>query len=367
MIQNAYSAAREAILAADTDEVTRCTAIALMAGYTARWNDHDWQTVAVEEEFHLPLLNPKNWHRDPKRTWAGKRDARALNRSGKLWIWEHKTTSEDIQDPNCTYRRRLAVDGQASAYSLASLQEGEPVEGVMYDVIRKPTIKPKAIAQKQRAEIASLYTYAGQKVSQETRGLVVSGLEKENGELYGLRLQADIAEDPARYFQRWAIIRLDQNLEEFAHDLWAIAGEIRDAQAKGTHYKNPGACMQWGRPCEFLGLCSNLDTVDSDRWVREDNPHRELSEATPEALTNSRIRCFQTCRRKHHYRYNLGLTRPQDEDAEALQFGTLLHRSLEAWFSAFIPENENGDSRSEGTNSATEPEWQATTHAGEHS
>lgn len=343
-IERARVAALEAIDKAETDEITRWTAGALMLGYSKRWHDHDWRTVAVEEEFHLPLLNPKTCNRDPRRTWAGKRDARALNRSNKLWTWEHKTTSEDIQEPNNTYRRRLLIDGQVSAYALASFQEGEPVEGVMYDVIRKPTIKPKAITQKQRAEIASLYSYVERKVSRETRDLVVAGMEKENGELYGLRLQADINDDPERYYQRWPITRLDQHLTEYLQDLWNIAADIKDAQAKDRHYKNPGACMQWGRPCEYLGLCSGMDTTDSDRWVRKDNPHQELQEAAPEALTSSRIRCFQTCRRKHHYRYNLGLTRPHDEDAEALQFGTLLHRSLEAWFTAFIPENANGNS-----------------------
>lgn len=341
-IEKAYTDARQAILDADTDDVTRCTAIALMTGYTARWNAHDWETVAVEEEFHLPILNPETGHRSKTFTWAGKRDARALNRSRRLWTWEHKSTAEDIKDPNCTYRRRLQIDSQVSLYALASWQEHEPVEGVMYDVIRKPTIKPKALPEKERRGIASLKRYFDQVVSEETVKLV-AGLDRENGELYGLRLQSDISADPERYYQRWAITRLDQHLFEAAVELWDLAGEIRDANANDKHHKNSGSCMQWGRACEFLGICSGFDTPDSDRWVKRENPHSELTKAPATALTNSRLRCYQTCPRKHHYRYNLGLSRPQDEDAEALQFGTLLHQSLEAWFSAFIPEKNNGN------------------------
>lgn len=47
-------------------------------------------------------------------------------------------------------------------------------------------------------------------------------------------------------------------------------------------------------------------------------------------LTASRLKLFRRCQRQHHYRYILGV-RPR-EDAEALRFGTLWHRGLEAWF-----------------------------------
>jgi CRISPR/Cas system-associated exonuclease Cas4 (RecB family) len=51
-------------------------------------------------------------------------------------------------------------------------------------------------------------------------------------------------------------------------------------------------------------------------------------------LTNSRIRCFQTCRRKHFYEYELGVERQDEEEREALYFGNLWHAALEAWFLA---------------------------------
>lgn len=49
-------------------------------------------------------------------------------------------------------------------------------------------------------------------------------------------------------------------------------------------------------------------------------------------LTHSRIKSYRTCPRLHHLRYELGY-RPARE-ADALRFGTLVHKGLEAWWRA---------------------------------
>src|SRR5437867_1704904 len=104
-----------------------------------------------------------------------------------------------------------------------------------------------------------------------------------------------------------------------------------------TPHRNSGACMMWGRPCEYLGLCSGYDTPDSDKWRTRDSAHPEV-DLPADVLTHSRIRCYQTCKRMHHYRYDLRLERPDDETAESLVFGQLLHRALESYYNALRKE-----------------------------
>lgn len=53
---------------------------------------------------------------------------------------------------------------------------------------------------------------------------------------------------------------------------------------------------------------------------------------TRKLLTVSECRCYQACPRKHHFQYDQ-LYRPV-ESAESLRFGTLVHKGLEAWWSA---------------------------------
>jgi len=49
-------------------------------------------------------------------------------------------------------------------------------------------------------------------------------------------------------------------------------------------------------------------------------------------LTNSRLRAFQECIRKHQYRYNEGWR--SLVASESLEFGTVMHAGLEAWWKA---------------------------------
>lgn len=56
-------------------------------------------------------------------------------------------------------------------------------------------------------------------------------------------------------------------------------------------------------------------------------------------LTNSELATFRRCPREHYYRYRL-LRRPL-RTADALRFGTLIHKALEAWWSVNV--NVAGD------------------------
>jgi len=105
--------------------------------------------------------------------------------------------------------------------------------------------------------------------------------------------------------------------------------------------------MLYGSPCKFLGICSKYDTPDSDKWAHKANVHIELPELDGDGrnlLTNSRVRCFQTCRRKHHFEYELGIERIDEEERESLLFGRFWHIALQTWWSTFLPrEPDNGN------------------------
>lgn len=58
----------------------------------------------------------------------------------------------------------------------------------------------------------------------------------------------------------------------------------------------------------------------------------EKPPAEPALLTSSRLRCFRTCARLHQLRYVEGWTARRE--SEALRFGSLFHRGLEAWWQA---------------------------------
>jgi hypothetical protein len=320
---------------------------ALLVGYHFHWCESGYRTEATEMLWHLPIINPLTGRKSRTYTQAGKVDG-IVTMNGQRFLLEHKTTSDDISDPNAPYWRRLAIDCQVSMYGLAMWQSGLKLDGTVYDVIRKPTIRPKEIpkgsAKKPDAEnigtlieIEKFGTYFGGGVPQETLDAIRNGwLTREDALLFRHRLVDDVVARPANYFQRRIVPRMSDDLVEWSEELWDLAQEMNSATVKNRHYRNSEACMAYSRPCEYLALCSGHDTPESENWRTSDGVHQELGvEFGSSVITCSRIKCFQTCRRKHFWRYVKNLRKQQEDEAEALHFGRLLHIGLESWFNCF--------------------------------
>ena len=242
---------------------------ALYEGYLDRWerdDDERFEKVAAEVYFEAPLMNPETG--GISKTWvlAGKIDAIAREKSsGKLYIIEHKTTSQDI-GPGSDYWRRLAIDGQVSGYYVGAQANGYDVENCLYDVIRKPTIKPyKATPEDKRK-----YNKDGS-LSKTCREF------DETPEEWYHRLELDIIQRPDYYYARVEVARSADDLTDYLFDMWAVGREIADAQRLGRFSRNPQNCQSYGK-CEFFDVCSGCADIDGVTLFRNaEDPNEELT------------------------------------------------------------------------------------------
>jgi len=317
----------------DAEALRLATLRGLLYGYHHRWLQETWTVETVEEEFHLPILNPATKRRSRTFAHAGKFDGVIAN-GAERYLLEHKSCSEDLDDGG-PYWKRLTIDTQISAYLLAAHVAGHTLAGVVYDVIRKPEIRPKKLPRAEKNEVEKTGTYCGVQLSTEELLRWSRDAElRETPVMYEARLCRDTVTRPAWYFARRIVRRLDQELLAYAQELWQTAEEIRFAHKRGDIRRNDRACMAYGRPCEYLDLCAGHDTVLSPTWKKLPTIHPELEDTSngDHLLTHTRISTFTACRRKHFYRYTLGIARW--EEAEALTFGRLLHAALAAWWTA---------------------------------
>ena len=312
----------------------------LMRAYDHYWtpDPNQWTVEAVEEEFCTDIYNLATGRKSRTFKVAGKKDLLVHDSDGRRWVVDHKTTSLSIEQDGI-YFRQLAVDSQASLYLLSEHLMGREVHGACWDIIKKPNIRMKRIPQKERAEIASLGTYQGWNVSDDTKDWVIAGGEKstdkENEELYELRIARLAMDSPSDFFCRHNMFRLEPALIECAEKLWVLGQEILACRRTGRWITNTGACMDYGTPCQYLGICSGYDTPESVNWVQREERHSELDTIVGDGLnvlSNSRLACFLTCRKKHYFRYELGIERADREESEALYFGSLIHTALEQWW-----------------------------------
>lgn len=322
-----------------------------MRGYDVRWSasQSQFEVLGVEETISSDLWNPATERKSRSFRTAGKLDVRARC-NGRAIIIDHKTCSEDISEPDATYWRQLIVESQLSHYMLLEWMNGRKADGGLWDVVRKPDISPRKLSAADLKQAIHSRIYFGAELFNDD----IDALQRDGREslwMYEARLAHDCTtERPERYFQRRAIPRLDDEIFEYASELWDHGQEMLHVRATERHSRNSGACMNYGRACTFLGICSGHDSPDSGKWRKKQKVHSELPELDGDGrdvLTNSRVRCFQTCRRKHLYQYEIGIERIEDEEAESLYFGTLWHEAQEAWWSTFITKEANGNANSD--------------------
>lgn len=235
------------------DEYTAMTLKALFEGYRNRWEEYDrntYETICTERAFKAPLMNPETGGISKTFHLAGKIDALAKEKAtGKVVIVEHKTTSQDI-GPGSDYWRKLPIDGQVSGYYCGAEAIDYPASKCLYDVIRKPTIKPyKATPEDKRK-----YNKDGS-LSKACREF------DETADEWYERLSADIASRPDYYYARIEISRSDNDLLEYLFDMWAVSREIADAQRMNRWSRNPQSCSVFGT-CEYFGVCTGEQDID---------------------------------------------------------------------------------------------------------
>lgn len=223
----------------------------------------------------------------------------------------------------------MLIENQPTYYMLMDHLNGRRVDYALWDVVRKPSISPRQITKAERLDIDKYGTWFGQPAKSEDR---------ETLAMYSARVAHDCSViRPEWYFQRRQVARLDGQLVECASESWEIGQAMLEERKRTRHVRNSGACMNFGSPCKFLGICSGYDEPDSDNWKKKEKVHVELPELPGDGkqfLTVSRMKSFQTCRRKHFYEYELGIERADAGERETLLFGILWHIALEEWFTA---------------------------------
>jgi hypothetical protein len=240
----------EPIRVSDLFERERASAVA--AAYHERWiDDTNYECLGTEVPFEIPLINPSTGRPSTLFRVRGKLDALIESKRG-IEIVEHKTSSEEI-GPGSNYWKALQLDGQVSLYYQGARGLGYPPVGCLYDVLGKPAIRPlKATPPDARKYTKAGVLYANQRDRDETP------------EEFGARCLNAIAESPDNYFQRGRVVRLESEEREFAHDIWAVAHQIRDCQRSGVWPKRTRSCKKLGGGlCGYFDLCAGLATRES--------------------------------------------------------------------------------------------------------
>lgn len=290
----------------DADPFDLVKAEELIRGYSARWGFDSYETLAVERQFDVALVNPETGRASKTYRLQGAIDAIA-QRDGKTVHVEHKTTSTDITPGSDYWRKVSALDSQVSTYQAALKSLGYENVETLYDVVRKVALKPyKATPEEDRkytkrkskqcpwckkkgnipgphqvnaegdpeqfCENGEIVTDPGGKLYENQHE------HDEEPEEFRLRIREHIAANPERYFARGPVVRLEDDEREHASDVWMTAWTLRESEKAGRFPRNPGACERFHRLCDYFEVCSgNASIHDDNRFRTAEHAHEELA------------------------------------------------------------------------------------------
>ena len=215
---------------ADEQDQAYVTVKALLEGYFNRYEP--FKEHKPEYQFELPMMTGKG--KSTTLAIAGKVDD-LVKIDGRWWIVEYKTASR----LDGSYFDRLYVDSQITMYMYAMQRLGFNPAGVIYRVIRKPSIRRK---------------------------------QNETNDAFCERLLKDINERPDFYFMERQLFRDTKDLKEFEHTLYLEAMQERNMRKKGNAFRHTVSCSMYGA-CEYLPICTKevgaMEALESNVQVKQ--------------------------------------------------------------------------------------------------
>jgi len=219
-------------------------ACAMMDGYAARYESDEWKIEGLDVEFTGTIRNPATGRESRTFFMAGKANGIVII-DGEWFLLEHRTAScaEEIDTD------RLWADTKASLYCYYLRQAGTPVVGVIYNILMKSRIRPKAGEtfedfQKRRDESAARNKSGTTKVQQQM---------PETPEEFKERLREWYAKPEA--FYRVALRIPQSRLALLEAEIWEVTQQYLGSRRRGQWLLNTGSCFHYNQPCEYLKYC----------------------------------------------------------------------------------------------------------------
>jgi hypothetical protein len=231
---------------------------AMIRAYFNKWENHRelWMPVEIERTLGMQL--------DGDAEFSGKIDLLAKRKSdGKLFVWDHKTASDEIANVGTDFWQRLAIDRQVTLYAELAKQLYGERPGIMWDAVRKPLGRPRMKKKIAKRKSETQTEYEARKAEQ-----------MESLEEFEQRLFETMVADRDSYFVRREVHRTSDQSKEAMSALVETVREIENYQ--GSYPKNDGACQSRYGTCPYLGVCCGVETLDSERFIQSDVTHPEL-------------------------------------------------------------------------------------------
>lgn len=262
----------------DELQESRELCLKVFMNYVEYWRDHgDFspakhpQTGAplIEVNFRVPVVTPSG-RVSRVHQLAGSIDLIVQDKEGLFWVCDHKT-KDFISD---TMGERMVLDQQLRIYSWAAqLYLGIPIEGAIYNAIRKKTPSQVKINKDGTPSLAKSDTTVEalcamlEKQDETLRGLSEDDWKKYS-KIAGRKLARCIDFDAyapevarlrgVRWFERFHQPYNEDDYRLIQAEVYQVCKSVHEAE---FYPKNDSACDHWGG-CPYRPICMGLNPED---------------------------------------------------------------------------------------------------------
>jgi hypothetical protein len=246
-------ACREWLLAnaAEIDEKEAAKVVGMLTHYNPPRDDYDW--VRNEEPFEIGVVGPDGEVLSGVRVIGYADSVLIRKKDGKKVVRECKTTASQILGYG-PYWGRLGIDGQIGLYANAF-----NVDTVIYDVLRKPQIRPSKVDKALAMKLNETKQPTGDQILQA----------------YTLRVCELIAKEPVAFHQ-WRPIHITPlDHEVAARNLYDSVRHLQFAEESGCFPMHPGSCTNYSG-CKFLDVCCGRADINDPVRFRDKLTRAEI-------------------------------------------------------------------------------------------
>ena len=238
-----------------------------------------FNTVATEEKFKVPIVNPNTGAVSKKYEFQGKIDS-IVYMDGGFWIKEIKTTSS----LNESYRQGIRLNMQTLAY-VDSIERatGQTFRGALYDVIFKSIpVPPKHLKPNKKNPGIRLSVAKNQNTTYQ---LFKAEIENHNLDENDYKDHLEYLKKKNKlFFYREKIEYTAQEKRAWRMHLWNITKDIHNTSKNSCFYPNTDSCSVYGT-CTMYDICtsSNKEFTISTSYRLKAHRHEELAVAVVQA------------------------------------------------------------------------------------
>jgi len=206
-------------------QIDRSIAIGILDAYRIRYSTDKTRFGKLQTEKRIDFTISK----DPYIYYRSVIDMLVQDEDGKWWVYDHKTAGQ-IND---NYLQQASISNQTLGYLYAARKFlGEWPKGIVYNIILKPSIRPR------------------KKRNPETLDQFCS------------RLYQEYTTNPDKYFYREDILTNRKAVKVWLQETMLHAGIIFDniqntALGDLVWTKNTGACFNYSKSCQYLPICTS--------------------------------------------------------------------------------------------------------------